>query len=125
MKSIVGDDLGDILKEKSLKIYEKAYKYAKSQGIIIADTKFEFGIIDDDVVIIDELLTPDSSRFWSADLYEPGVPQPSLDKQYVRDYLSDIGWKGEGQPPELPEDVVTNTSKKYQEAYEKITGLTS
>lgn len=125
MRKQVGNELSDILKEKSLRIYEKAFNYAKSRGIIIADTKFEFGIIHDEAVIIDELLTPDSSRFWSADLYEPGAPQPSLDKQYVRDYLKSIGWKGEGQPPELPQNVVDNTSKKYQEAYKKITGLST
>ncbi len=124
MEEVIGKELTSILKEKSLKIYEHAHKYAKSRGILIADTKFEFGIIDDEVMVIDEVLTPDSSRFWSVDHYQPGVSQPSLDKQYVRDYLASIGWKGEGRSPILPPDVVTNTSKKYLEACEKIVGLT-
>jgi phosphoribosylaminoimidazole-succinocarboxamide synthase len=122
MREKVGRHIANTLREKSLRIYDRAFAYAESRGILIADTKFEFGIIDNEVVIIDELLTPDSSRFWSADLYKPGFPQPSLDKQYVRDYLTSIGWKGEGKPPELPHEVVKYTSKKYQEACKKITG---
>jgi len=97
-------------------------KYARKRGIIIADTKFEFGRYNDDIIWIDEALTPDSSRFWPADTYEPGKPQPSFDKQYVRDYLNSTGWDHNSSPPRLPKQVITETTKKYQEAYEKITG---
>ena len=124
MVEMVGKELTSILKDKSLEMYDHAHSYAKSRGILIADTKFEFGIIDDEVIVIDEVLTPDSSRFWSVDHYQPGVSQPSLDKQYVRDYLTSIGWEGEGKSPILPLDVITNTSKKYIEACEKIVGST-
>ena len=124
MVEMVGKELTSILKDKSLEMYDHAHSYAKSRGILIADTKFEFGIIDDEVIVIDEVLTPDSSRFWSVESYQPGVSQPSLDKQYVRDYLTSIGWEGEGKSPILPLDVITNTSKKYIEACEKIVGST-
>jgi phosphoribosylaminoimidazole-succinocarboxamide synthase len=124
MKNLVGSDIGDILNEYSLKIYDTAVKYAKKRGIIIADTKFEFGMFHDEIIWIDEALTPDSSRFWPAESYEPGKPQPSFDKQYVRDYLNSIGWDHNTAPPKLPADIIAETSKKYQEAYEKITGKT-
>ncbi len=122
MNKIVGADVGDTLNEYSLKIYTTAVKYAKKHGIIIADTKFEFGIYQDEIIWIDEALTPDSSRFWPADSYQPGKPQPSFDKQYVRDYLNSTGWDHNTPPPRLPVQVIAETSKKYQEAYEKITG---
>jgi phosphoribosylaminoimidazole-succinocarboxamide synthase len=122
MKKIVGADVGDTLNEYSLKIYTTAVKYAKKRGIIIADTKFEFGVYKDEIIWIDEALTPDSSRFWPADSYQPGKPQPSFDKQYVRDYLNSTGWDHNTAPPRLPPQVIAETSKKYQEAYEKLTG---
>jgi phosphoribosylaminoimidazole-succinocarboxamide synthase len=122
MKEIIGDEDAEKIKELSLKIYNEGAKYALSKGIIIADTKFEFGKIGDEIILVDEVLTPDSSRFWPADLYEPGKGQPSFDKQYVRDYLSSTGWDKNSNPPHLPEEVIVETQKKYQEAYEKITG---
>jgi phosphoribosylaminoimidazole-succinocarboxamide synthase len=122
MKKLVGSDIGNTLNDYSLKIYDTAVKYAKKRGIIIADTKFEFGLYNDEIIWIDEALTPDSSRFWPAESYEPGKPQPSFDKQYVRDYLNSIGWNHNSAAPTLPPDVIAETSKKYQEAYEKITG---
>jgi len=122
MKKIVGDDVGNTLNEYSLKIYDTAVKYAKKRGIIIADTKFEFGMYNNEIIWIDEALTPDSSRFWPADSYQPGKSQPSFDKQYVRDYLNSTGWDHNSAPPHLPPQVIAETSKKYQEAYERITG---
>lgn len=122
MKNMIGEHDAEKLKELSLKIYNEGAEYAREKGIIIADTKFEFGKIGDQIVLVDEILTPDSSRFWPADLYEPGKSQPSFDKQYVRDYLSGTGWDKNSSPPNLPEDVITETQKKYQDAYEKITG---
>jgi len=122
MKKLIGDEDAEKLKELSLKIYKEGAKYALERGIIIADTKFEFGKIGDQIILVDEVLTPDSSRFWPADLYEPGKSQPSFDKQYVRDYLSSTGWDKNSNPPNLPDEIVAGTQKKYQEAYEKITG---
>jgi len=122
MKKLVGDDVAEEIKRLSLNIYEIASNYAREKGIIIADTKFEFGRIDDHIAIVDELLTPDSSRFWPADKYEPGRSQPSFDKQYVRDYLINIGWDKNSTPPHLPKKVIVETQKKYIEAYERITG---
>jgi len=121
MQDIIGKENAEQLKEISLEIYEKARDYAKSRGIIIADTKFEFGRIDDEIILVDELLTPDSSRFWPLDNYEVGKPQPSFDKQYVRDYLTSTGWDKNSPPPQLPEYVIEETEKKYREAYERIT----
>src|SRR5690606_346165 len=95
---------------------------AMGRGIIIADTKFEFGILDEELILIDEVLTPDSSRFWPADQYEKGHGQPSFDKQFVRDWLTASGWDKNSAPPELPDEVVEKTRAKYIEAYEKITG---
>ncbi|MFO7872450.1 MAG: phosphoribosylaminoimidazolesuccinocarboxamide synthase [Candidatus Undinarchaeales archaeon] len=118
----VGQETADFLKEKSLEIYKKASDFAREKGIIIADTKFEFGKIDDKIILIDEVLTPDSSRFWPADKYSPGGSQPSFDKQYVRDYLEETGWNKEPPAPELPDEIIENTTKKYLEAYEKLTG---
>ena len=120
MEEIAGDDVSEQLKEFSLKLYTTAAEYARKRGIIIADTKFEFGMLDDEIILIDEMLTPDSSRFWPADRYELGRSQPSFDKQFVRDYL-DTTWDKNSPPPQLPKDVVKETQRKYQEAYEKIT----
>ena len=121
MKEIIGEEDAENIKELSLKIYNEGAKYALDKGIIIADTKFEFGKLADEIILVDELLTPDSSRFWPADLYDPGKSQPSFDKQYVRDYLTSTGWDKNSDPPHLPDNVIEETQKKYQEAYEKIT----
>jgi phosphoribosylaminoimidazole-succinocarboxamide synthase len=122
MKEIIGDADAEKIKQLSLKMYHDGTEYARKKGIIIADTKFEFGKIEDQIIVVDELLTPDSSRFWPADKYEPGRNQPSFDKQFVRDYLSSTGWSKNSQPPHLPKNVITETQNKYFEAYEKITG---
>jgi len=122
MKRLVGPQIGQQLEDYSLKIYTTAAAYAKTRGIIIADTKFEFGLLGNDLIWIDEALTPDSSRFWPADQYTPGRSQPSFDKQYVRDYLLSTGWDKNSPPPHLPPDIIKGTTKKYQEAYEKLTG---
>ncbi|MDH7517519.1 MAG: phosphoribosylaminoimidazolesuccinocarboxamide synthase [Candidatus Thermoplasmatota archaeon] len=122
MKKLVGDDVAEEIKRLSVDIYERASSYAREKGIIIADTKFEFGMIDGRIAIVDELLTPDSSRFWPADKYEPGRSQPSFDKQYVRDYLISTGWDRDSTPPHLPKNVILETQKKYIEAYERLTG---
>jgi len=114
--------LAERLRDTSLEIYRRAAAYALERGIIIADTKFEFGIIGPELIWIDEALTPDSSRFWPGDQYAPGKAQPSFDKQYVRDYLERIGWNKKPPAPALPADVVSGTSNKYREAYQRITG---
>jgi len=119
---IVGEELASEMREKSLEIYEAASEYAEGRGIIIADTKFEFGLLNGKLILIDELLTPDSSRFWPAELYSPGMPQVSYDKQFARDYLESTGWNKQPPAPELPEDVVLATSKKYLEALRRLTG---
>jgi phosphoribosylaminoimidazole-succinocarboxamide synthase len=121
---LVGRGLFERLKELSLGIYERLAALAAERGIILADTKFEFGFCDGELILIDEVGTPDSSRFWPADGYEPGHAQPSFDKQYVRDWLDASGWDHEPPPPELPLDVVGRTAQKYREAYERITGET-
>ena len=118
---IVGEDIAAQIRDLSLKIYTAAAEYAAEQGIIIADTKFEFGVIDGKVTLIDECLTPDSSRFWPAASYEEGKVQPSYDKQYVRNWLK-ANWDMTGDAPHLPTDVIEETTKKYIEAYEIITG---
>lgn len=118
---LVGEDIATQLRDRSLEIYQAAADYAATRGIIIADTKFEFGIIDGKVTLIDEALTPDSSRFWPSEGYEPGKVQPSYDKQFVRDWLS-ANWDMQGEPPHLPAEVIEGTSKRYQEAYRIITG---
>lgn len=119
---LVGADLADQARRISLKIYERARDYAAARGIIIADTKFEFGMIGNEMVLIDEVLTPDSSRFWPADSYRPGRPQPSFDKQFVRDYLEGLDWNKRPPAPALPPAVVARTSEKYLEAYTRLTG---
>jgi len=121
-KQIVGEGIFRVLKEKSLAIYKKASEYAESKGVIIADTKFEFGKIGDNIILIDEALTPDSSRFWPKNDYRPGRIQKSFDKQFVRDYLETLDWDKTPPGPELPEDIILKTSEKYKEAYRILTG---
>ena len=122
MVEIVGQETADDLRRRSLDVYSRAAEYARSRGIVIADTKFEWGWHDGRIILIDEVLTPDSSRFWPADAYQPGRPQPSYDKQFVRDWLETTGWDKNSPPPELPEDVVARTREKYVEAYRLLTG---
>lgn len=119
---LVGEETFNFLRDNAISIYEKAAGYAESKGIIIADTKMEFGFADGKIILIDELLTPDSSRFWPADKYETGRAQDSFDKQYVRDYLLSINFDKKPPAPVLPEEVIQNTSKKYLEALVKLTG---
>jgi len=118
---ILGKDACDAAVDAALRVYSRARDYAASRGIILCDTKFEFGVRDGQVVLADEILTPDSSRFWPADGYRPGGPQPSYDKQYVRDWLETTGWDKNSPPPPLPDDVVAKTRDKYVEAYRQIT----
>ena len=120
--ALVGGPLAERVRATSLEIYRRAAAYAEPRGIILADTKFEFGLLGNELIWIDEALTPDSSRFWPAAHYRPGGPQPSFDKQYVRDYLERIGWNKQPPGPELPEDVVADTRAKYREAYRILTG---
>ncbi len=124
MCQIVGTKTAEVLREQTIAVYQDAAAYARQRGVIIADTKFEWALDGDTPVLIDEVLTPDSSRFWPADAYEPGHDQPSFDKQYVRNYLETLDWDKTPPGPRLPDDVVVNTSRKYIEAYEKITGQT-
>lgn len=118
----LGLDLAGRLRDLTLSIYQRAADYALQRGIILADTKFEFGFVNNELVLADEALTPDSSRYWPADSYEPGGPQFSFDKQYVRDYLETLDWDKRPPAPALPEEVVRKTSEKYQEAYWRLTG---
>jgi phosphoribosylaminoimidazole-succinocarboxamide synthase len=118
----IGRKLAERVKELSIEIYIKGSKLAAQKGIIIADTKFEFGIVGNKIIIIDEVLTPDSSRFWPKDSYRPGGPQLSFDKQYLRDYLTSIKWNRRPPAPSLPKDVVDNTRSKYMEALKRLTG---
>ena len=122
MADRVGRGLAERLKELTLSLYELAAGQALARGIVVADTKFEFGFAEGDLILIDEVLTPDSSRFWPADRYEPGHAQPSFDKQYVRDWLDASGWDHEPPPPDLPDDVIEQTAARYREAYERLTG---
>lgn len=122
LKDEVGGELFEFLKEKSIAIYKKASEYAASKGIIIADTKFEFGKVGDKVILMDEVLTPDSSRFWPADDYHPGSAQKSFDKQFLRDYLEGLDWDKTAPGPELPKDIIRKTSEKYLQAYKILTG---
>jgi phosphoribosylaminoimidazole-succinocarboxamide synthase len=121
-QKIIGPDLARKARKVSLELYQKASLYALSKGIIIADTKFEFGCIGDELVLIDEIFTPDSSRFWPLATYEPGRSQPSLDKQFVRDYLETTSWDKNSPPPVLPEEIIAKTSQKYLEIYRLLTG---
>jgi len=124
LAQLVGKALAEELKEKSLSIYRSTEEYARTRGIIIADTKLEFGLVDNQIILIDELLTPDSSRFWDADSYKEGQPQPSFDKQMVRDWLVASGWNKEPPAPMLPTDLIQKTSEKYREVFQKLTGAT-
>jgi len=122
MADMVGKELTEQLKNVTIEIYNKAAEYALTKGIIIADTKFEFGFIDNKLTLIDEILSPDSSRFWPADSYQPGKNPESFDKQFVRDYLAGCDWDKNSEPPALPDDIVTKTLQKYKEAYRLLVG---
>ena len=122
MEEIIGKDLSERIIEASFALFKSASQHAEKVGIILCDTKFEFGLLDDSLILIDEVFTPDSSRFWPKDEYEPGKSQSSFDKQYVRDYLSEVGWNREPPAPHLPKDVIHRTSEKYLEAYRLIVG---
>lgn len=119
---IVGDDIAGQVRDLSLQIYERARKYARERGIIICDTKFEFGLQGSNLMLIDEVLTPDSSRFWPADVYEPGKSQPSFDKQFIRDFVGKLDWDKTPPGPELPDSIVEATSQRYMEAFRRLTG---
>ena len=120
---LVGGDIAEQARAASLRAYNFARDYARQRGIIIADTKFEFGMLDGELILIDEVLTPDSSRFWPADQYQPGKGQPSFDKQFVRDYLETLDWNKTPPGPKLPADVIAKSQAKYLEAYERLTGM--
>jgi phosphoribosylaminoimidazole-succinocarboxamide synthase len=120
--AVIGESTAQKLRELTLSIYSKASAYARGRGIILADTKFEFGLIDGEITLGDEVLTPDSSRYWPADSYAPGGPQKSFDKQFVRDYLETLDWNKQPPAPPLPEEVILKTAAKYREAYETLTG---
>ncbi len=122
MADLVGRQMAEELRQRSLALYQRGAEYARERGILIADTKFEWGVVEDQLILIDEVFTPDSSRFWPADQYQPGGPQPSFDKQFVRDWLEGTSWDKNSPPPALPEDVVANTRRRYVEAFERLTG---
>ncbi len=122
VRDLIGQELASRLRDLTLEIYGRAAEYARPRGIILADTKFEFGLVDGEIVLADEVLTPDSSRFWPVETYAPGGPQPSYDKQYVRDYLESIRWNKQPPAPALPEEVARRTSEKYKESYRALTG---
>lgn len=122
MVDLVGMETAQELRERSIDIYRRGAEYAMSRGILIADTKFEWGRVDGQLILIDEVLTPDSSRFWPADRYQPGRSQPSFDKQFVRDHLTATGWDKNSEPPALPEEIVSKTREMYIAAYEHLTG---
>jgi phosphoribosylaminoimidazole-succinocarboxamide synthase len=122
MVELAGRELAEELRRRSLAIFQRGAEYAQQRGIIIADTKFEFGQTNGEILLIDEVLTPDSSRFWPADQYSPGRGQPSFDKQFVRDWLTASGWDKNSPPPALPEEIVSKTRAKYVDAYERLTG---
>jgi phosphoribosylaminoimidazole-succinocarboxamide synthase len=122
MVAAIGPEPAAELRQRSLDVYQRARDYAEGRGIIIADTKFEWGLRGDQIILIDEVLTPDSSRFWPREGYQPGRAQPSYDKQFVRDYLESTGWNKQPPPPPLPSEVVRKTSEKYREAYLRLTG---
>jgi phosphoribosylaminoimidazole-succinocarboxamide synthase len=122
MIAAVGAGVAEELRRRSIDVYQRGAAYARQRGIIIADTKFEWGTVDGKLILVDEVLTPDSSRFWPADQYAPGRSQPSFDKQFVRDWLEQSGWDKNSPPPRLPDEVVAGTRQKYVEAYERLTG---
>jgi len=122
VEEMIGKELAVRVKEVSLRLYNKCSEIARQKGIIISDTKFEFGLFEEKLILIDEVLTPDSSRFWPADEYEPGRPQRSFDKQFVRDYLLTLTWDQKPPAPHLPEDIIRKTSERYQEAFRRLTG---
>jgi len=119
-RRLLGDDLAHAVREASFEVYDHGRAQAESTGVIIADSKFEFGLIDEDLVLIDEVLTPDSSRFWPADRWQPGTHPPSFDKQFVRDWLLQSGWNRQPPAPHLPPDIIAQTAAKYREAYERL-----
>ena len=123
VEDLVGAEMAQQLEEASKAVYEFAHDYSQERGIILADTKMEFGLLNGQLILIDELLTPDSSRFWDMEGYAPGKSQPNYDKQFVRDWLLDQGWNQEPPAPELPEDVVSKTTERYTEAYRRLTGV--
>jgi len=123
MMDIVSREEAQFLRVKSIELYNFAHDYALKRGIIIADTKFEFGRLDNKIILIDEIFTPDSSRFWDASLYKPGGDQPSYDKQFVRNYLLSTGWDRNSPPPKLPEDIVEKTVLRYKEAFKRLTDI--
>ena len=122
MAAHIGFDLTNRLRDLTLAIYRKAAEYAATKGILLADTKFEFGFVGEKLVLGDEVLTPDSSRFWPAATYSPGGAQPSYDKQFVRDYLESIQWNKQPPAPALPDEIAAHTSEKYKQAYRELTG---
>jgi phosphoribosylaminoimidazole-succinocarboxamide synthase len=122
MIELCGREIAERMRDVTLKIYSRARDIAANKGIIIADTKFEFGIYNGEIIIIDECMTPDSSRFWPKDLYQPGGPQPSFDKQFLRDYLETLDWNKSAPPPPLPEEIIRKTGEKYMEALVRLTG---
>ena len=124
VEDLVGKEIANELESISKQVYSFADQHARQRGIILADTKLEFGILDGNIILIDELLTPDSSRFWNAEGYSPGKSQPNYDKQFIRDYLSNQGWNQEPPAPALPDDVVLKTTERYSEAYKLLTGET-
>ena len=121
MRELVGSELTGKMAEASIRLYQRAADYARTKGIIIADTKFEMGLVDDQLLLVDEVLTPDSSRFWPLDQYAPGKGQPSFDKQFLRDYLSTLAWNKQPPPPPLPAEILEKTKKRYEEAQQRLT----
>ena len=122
-RALLGDDIALQVRKWTIDLYEHGRAYAAQRGIIVADTKFEFGVIDDEVMLIDECLTPDSSRFWAEDEYSPERSPPSFDKQFVRDYLESVSWNKQPPAPSLPAEIVARTSEKYLDAYSRLAGL--
>lgn len=120
LREILGAEMAQQLESTSIALYEAGARHAESRGLILADTKFEFGLLDGELILIDELLTPDSSRYWPADQYTPGRPQPSFDKQFLRDFLVHSGWNKEPPPPRLPQEVIDGTAQRYTEALRRL-----
>jgi phosphoribosylaminoimidazole-succinocarboxamide synthase len=120
MEELIGKEIATKMADISISLYTKASEFARSKGIIIADTKFELGMVDDELILIDEVLTPDSSRFWPLDEYSPGKGQPSFDKQFLRDYLSSLDWNKQPPPPSLPQEILDKTRARYEEAQQKL-----